>query len=83
MWRRKPPPSSLHSQQPGFPKNPHPTARQFFPKEDTMSWKSYRLFTLFMVIMAMLSDYVSGNIAVAWKRGNPIYVRVTKDATSK
>jgi DNA-directed RNA polymerase subunit L len=36
-----------------------------------------------MVIMAMLSDYVSGNIAVAWKRGNPIYVRVTKDATSK
>jgi hypothetical protein len=32
-----------------------------------------------LVLMAMLGDYKSGMIAVAWKRGNPVYVRVTKN----
>ncbi len=36
-----------------------------------------------MVLMAMIVDYRAGNVAVAWKRGNPIYVRVTKDTPSK
>lgn len=36
-----------------------------------------------MVVMAMVVDYRAGNIAVAWKRGRPIYVRVTKDNSSK
>jgi hypothetical protein len=33
-----------------------------------------------MVLMALLSDYIHGLIAVAWKRGLPTYVRVTKNA---
>jgi hypothetical protein len=33
-----------------------------------------------MVLMAMLSDYIHGSIAIAWKRGLPTYVRVTKNA---
>lgn len=32
-----------------------------------------------LVLMAMISDYRSGMIAIAWKRGNPIYFRVTKN----
>lgn len=32
-----------------------------------------------LVLMAMLSDYRDGKIAVAWKRGQPLYVRVTRD----
>lgn len=33
-----------------------------------------------LVIIELIKDYVSGLIAVAWKRGAPIYVRVTKNA---
>ena len=32
-----------------------------------------------IVLLALLSDYRDGNIAIAWKRGNPIYVRILKD----
>lgn len=31
-----------------------------------------------LVLMAMISDYREGKIAVAWKRGMPVYIRVTK-----
>ena len=33
-----------------------------------------------LVLMAMLSDYIHGLLAIAWKRGLPTYVRVTKNA---
>lgn len=31
-----------------------------------------------MVLKAMLVDYLSGHIAVAWRKGQPVYVKVTK-----
>ncbi len=31
-----------------------------------------------LVLAAMLDDYISGEIAVAWQRGSPCYIRVTK-----
>lgn len=30
-----------------------------------------------LVLMAMISDYMSGKIAIAWKRGKPVPLRVT------
>lgn len=33
-----------------------------------------------LVVMAMISDYKNGNIAIAWKRGLPVYIRVSKGA---
>lgn len=32
-----------------------------------------------LVLLAMINDYKAGLIAVAWKRGLPIYLRVTKN----
>jgi hypothetical protein len=29
--------------------------------------------------MAMIDDYKHGNIAVAWRRGQPVWVKVTKE----
>lgn len=31
-----------------------------------------------MVLFALLHDYVKGDVALAWKRGQPIYIQVTK-----
>lgn len=31
-----------------------------------------------MVLKAMLVDYLTGHIAVAWRKGLPVYVKVTK-----
>lgn len=31
-----------------------------------------------VVLIAMLHDYISGHIAVAWRRGQPVYIKVTK-----
>jgi len=31
-----------------------------------------------MLLKAMLVDYLTGQIAVAWRRGQPVYVKVTK-----
>lgn len=31
-----------------------------------------------MVLCAMIDDYKMGNIAIAWKRGQPVYVHVTR-----
>lgn len=31
-----------------------------------------------MILNAMLVDYLSGNIAVAWRKGQPVYIKVTK-----
>ena len=33
-----------------------------------------------LVIMAMVMDYKNGSIAVAWKRGQPISMKVTKES---
>lgn len=32
-----------------------------------------------LVLMAMIKDYRDGNIAVAWKRGQPVWIKVTKE----
>lgn len=32
-----------------------------------------------VLLTALLEDYCSGNVAVAWRRGEPVYVRVTKN----
>jgi len=32
-----------------------------------------------LVLMAMIDDYLKGNIAVAWRKGQPVYVKVTKE----
>jgi hypothetical protein len=31
-----------------------------------------------LILVALLQDYVSGHVAIAWKRGHPIWVKVTK-----
>lgn len=31
-----------------------------------------------MILNAMLVDYLTGNIAVAWRKGQPVYIKVTK-----
>ena len=31
-----------------------------------------------MILYALLHDYVKGEVALAWKRGQPVYVQVTK-----
>jgi hypothetical protein len=33
-----------------------------------------------LVLLAMLNDYREGHIAVAWRHGQPLYVKVTKAA---
>jgi hypothetical protein len=32
-----------------------------------------------LTLYALIDDYRGGNIAVAWRRGNPLYVKVTKE----
>ena len=32
-----------------------------------------------LVLMAMIDDYKKGNIAVAWRRGQPVYVHISKE----
>lgn len=32
-----------------------------------------------LMLVALLHDYIEGEAAVAWKRGKPIWIRVTKD----
>lgn len=31
-----------------------------------------------LLLRAMLADYLTGNIAVAWRYGSPVYLKVTK-----
>jgi hypothetical protein len=31
-----------------------------------------------LVLMALIVDYRKGNVAIAWRRGTPTYIRVTK-----
>lgn len=31
-----------------------------------------------LVLMAMLADYKAGHIAIAWKRGLPVHMKVTR-----
>jgi len=31
-----------------------------------------------LVLVALLQDYIDGNVALAWKRGQPIWIKVTK-----
>lgn len=33
-----------------------------------------------IVLAALINDYVSGHVAIAWNRGKPTYVRVIKAA---
>jgi hypothetical protein len=32
-----------------------------------------------MVLVALLHDYKKGDVAIAWRRGQPVYVKVTKE----
>ncbi len=31
-----------------------------------------------LILVALLQDYIDGHVAIAWKRGQPIWVKVTK-----
>ena len=31
------------------------------------------------VLKQVLKDYISGNIALAWRKGQPVWIKVTKD----
>jgi len=31
-----------------------------------------------LTLIALLQDYITGNVAVAWKRGQPIWIKVSK-----
>ncbi len=31
-----------------------------------------------MVLVALLHDYIKGDVAIAWKRGLPVYINITK-----
>jgi hypothetical protein len=33
-----------------------------------------------LTLFAMIDSYRKGDIAVAWRRGNPLYVKVTREA---
>lgn len=33
-----------------------------------------------LILIAMINDYRAGHIAIAWKRGMPVYLKVTKEA---
>ncbi len=33
-----------------------------------------------MVVMALITDYRAGKVAIAWRKGQPTYVRVTHDS---
>mgnify|MGYP007044014411 CR=1 FL=1 len=35
-----------------------------------------------LTLVAMIEDYRNGHIAIAWKRGTPVYLRVTKDTVT-
>jgi hypothetical protein len=30
-------------------------------------------------LIALLHDYIIGDVALAWKRGQPVYISVTKE----
>jgi len=32
-----------------------------------------------LILNVMLQDYVTGNIAVAWRKGQPVYIKVSKE----
>lgn len=32
-----------------------------------------------MVLIALLHDYLKGDVAVAWRRGHPVYIQVVKE----
>lgn len=32
-----------------------------------------------MILLTMVDDYRQGHIAIAWRRGQPVYVKVTKE----
>ena len=32
-----------------------------------------------LTLMQLLNDYISGRVAVAWKRGQPIWIKISKD----
>jgi len=32
-----------------------------------------------MVLIALLHDYIKGDVAVAWRRGHPVYIQVMKE----
>jgi len=31
-----------------------------------------------LILVSLLKDYVAGNVAVAWRRGQPIWIKVSK-----
>ena len=32
-----------------------------------------------MILIALLKDYIDGNVAIAWKKGQPVWIKITKD----
>lgn len=32
-----------------------------------------------LVLVALITDYRDGKVAIAWRKGQPIYIRVTRD----
>jgi len=32
-----------------------------------------------MTLIALLKDYIDGNVAIAWKKGQPVWIKITKD----
>jgi len=32
-----------------------------------------------LTLRELLKDYITGNVAVAWKKGQPIWIKVSKD----
>jgi hypothetical protein len=50
------------------------TERRLMRYADAVSDQQQR-----MVLMAMIVDYQRGYVAIAWKRGMPVAIKVTKD----
>ena len=32
-----------------------------------------------LLMVALLKDYIDGQVAIAWNKGNPVWIKITKD----
>lgn len=67
----------------------HISQRTIFNSKNTLDYTEFRLKRMIeltkdskqqILLVAMLTDYTTGSIVIAWEHGKPICLRVTKDS---